>query len=112
MFFVEWVRFVLLRIATPLVGGLAFAFSHAGASAASDEPPHGVYVISDQDGYGILECLTQKRGCGKAVANSWCEGHGHGPALAFGRADDMTASIGAASRLRVEPSAAIVACAD
>jgi hypothetical protein len=66
-------------------------------------------VISDSEGYGVVECITQNRECGRIVADSWCEAHGHGMAKAFGRADDITASIGS-SAPRPEQGAAIVAC--
>ena len=71
------------------------------------------YVIADQEGYGLTECLTRKADCGKIVANSWCAAHGHGAARAFGRADDVTASIDVnATRASIEPDAAVVACVD
>jgi hypothetical protein len=89
-----------------IVTGCAFsAFAEANAGAA--------YVISDQEGYGLLECLTHKADCGKIVADSWCAAHGHGAARAFGRADDVTASTETkATSASVEPAAVVVACMD
>lgn len=84
------------------------------ACAAQAEASAGAaYVISDQEGYGLTECLTRKADCGKIVADSWCAAHGHGVARAFGRADDVTASIDVnATRAPIEPDAAVVACVD
>jgi hypothetical protein len=99
---------LLPRLAAPLVAGLLGATAyHANAQAAP-----ATYVVGD-DGYGVIECLTQKSDCGKIVADAWCESHGHGPAQAFGRAEDITASIGAdAPRQPVKPDAALVSCSE
>lgn len=111
MSFVESDRFVASRVVAPLIGGLLLAAAyHSGAHATPEA--NGVYIISDHDGYGVVECLTQKRSCGKIVADSWCEAHGHGPALSFGRADDITGSIGPARREPISADVAIVACRD
>lgn len=100
------------RILAPLLAGLLVSAAyHSGAQAAPASLPS--YVISDNDGYGVLECLTQKSDCGKIVADAWCESHGHGPARAFGRADDVTASIEPkAPRPSLRPGAAIVTCSE
>lgn len=98
------------------VGRRAFAALFAGVlfvagGASAETGPGAAYVISDQEGYGLLECLTQKDDCGKIVADSWCAAHGHGAARAFGRANDAAApSEAKASGASVAPDAAIVAC--
>lgn len=101
---------VLPRIVAPLLAGLLVAAAyHSNAQAAQI----ATYVVSDEDGYGVLDCLTQKSECGKIVADSWCEAHGHGPAQAFGRAEDVTASIEAnAPRQPAKPGAAVVSCTE
>lgn len=100
------------RIIAPLLAGLTLAAAyqnHAQATPAS----RPIYIISERDGYGVVECVTQKRDCGKIVADSWCEAHGHGPALAFGRADDITASIGPQRPAAPQGSgAAIITCSE
>ncbi|MBM3564298.1 MAG: hypothetical protein FJX16_01320 [Alphaproteobacteria bacterium] len=98
------------RAFAPLLVGVLIVAGYAGGAYA--EAGHSAaYVISDQEGYGLLECLTGKDDCGKIVADSWCAAHGHGAARAFGRADDVTASTDAkASGASIEPGAAIVAC--
>jgi hypothetical protein len=108
------------RIIAPLLGGLLILA--AAQNQAQAAPAEGaatsrrLYVISDHDGYGLLECLTQKRDCGKIVADSWCESHGHGPALSFGHADDVTASVAAVSsvakRAPESSGAAVIACTE
>ncbi|WP_457796368.1 hypothetical protein [Methylocystis sp. S23] len=98
------------RVAAPLVAGLLVSAAyHSNVQAA----PMATYVVSDQDGYGVMECLTQKSACGKIVADAWCESHGHGPSLAYGRAEDITASITAdAPRQPAQPGAAVVSCSE
>lgn len=114
MFFAEFACFFASRVLTPLLGGVLLAACWQSVPrAASLDRPRVTYVISDQEGYGILDCLTQKRVCGKIVADSWCGAHGHGPALAFGPAEDVTSSIEpVSSRSATVAGAAIVACRD
>jgi len=98
------------RLIAPLLAGLLVSAAyHSGAQA---ETP-SIHVISDQEGYGVLECLTQKSDCGKIVADAWCESHGHGPARAYGPAEDVTAAIPASdSRRPAAAGAAVVSCAE
>jgi hypothetical protein len=97
-----------LRILAPLLAGLAMA---AGLNEGRAEPARqSVYLLSDSDGYGLAECITQKRDCARIVADSWCEAHGHGPATAFGSAD-LTGAISKASS-ESTAGAATVTCAD
>lgn len=100
---------LLTRLAAPLVGGALLTLAlHHGAQAATE-----TFVIADQDGYGLTECLKDRADCGRIVADAWCESHGHGPARAFGRAGDVTAAIPAASsRPAAEADATIVACSE
>jgi hypothetical protein len=98
------------RIAAPLLAGLLVAAGHRSNAQAETT---STYVISDQDGYGVLECLTERSSCGRIVADAWCEAHGHGAARAFGRAEDVTASITAnPPRQPLQPGAAVVSCAE
>lgn len=100
---------VLPRIAAPLVAGLLVSAAyHSNVQAAP-----ATYIVSDQDGYGVQECLTQKSDCGRIVADAWCESHGHGKARSFGRVEDVTASIASdAPRQALHPDAAIISCAN
>jgi hypothetical protein len=93
-----------------LLAGVLIGAGYA-CGAHAETGANATYVISDQEGYGLLECLTRHSDCGKVVADSWCESHGHVAAKAFGRADDMTASVEkGAARASFEAGAAIVAC--
>ena len=99
------------RLVAPLLAGLLV--SAAYHSSAQADTAAATYVISDQDGYGVLDCLTKKSDCGKIVADSWCESHGHGPSRAYGRAEDITASLDAKTpRQSLDPGAAVVACSE
>ena len=51
------------------------------------------FIVAANDGYGVQDCLGEGGECGHVVADAWCEAHGHGAALAFGRADDVTGAI-------------------
>ena len=99
------------RAFPPLFASFLIVAGGAGGAHA-EASPGAAYVISDQEGYGLLECLMGNADCGKIVADSWCAAHGHGAARAYGRADDVTASTDAkAPGSSIEP-AAIVACMD
>lgn len=101
---------ILRRAIAALLTGAIFGAGYA-CGAQAEAVPGAAYVISDQDGYGLLECLTHRADCGKIVADSWCAAHGHGAARAFGRADDVTAFIDVkATRPTAAPDAAVVAC--
>jgi hypothetical protein len=45
------------------------------------------FIVAANDGYGVEDCLGEGGECGRVVADAWCEAHGHGAALTFGRAD-------------------------
>lgn len=101
----KYEKSLLPRLAAGLLVSAAYCSSAQAAPAS--------YIVVDDDGYGVLDCLTQKSECGKIVADAWCESHGHGPAKAYGRAEDITASIGAdAPREPVKPGAAVVSCTE
>ncbi len=95
-----------------LLAGALFGAGYA-CDAQAESRASAAYVISDQEGYGLTECLTRKADCGKIVADPWCAAHGHGAARTFGRANDVTASIDVhAARASSEPDAAVIACVD
>jgi hypothetical protein len=100
-----------LRIVTPLLAGLVFA-SAAHQSSRAAPAKDNVYTIAD-DGYGLSDCVAQRRECGKAVADSWCESHGHGAAVAYGSASEVTASIQTSSKGSAPTeSGAVVRCSE
>jgi hypothetical protein len=102
------------RLVAPFVAGLLLSAAyHPNAQAEPAQTAAQTYVIADQDGYGVLECLTEASGCGKIVADAWCEAHGHGLSRGFGKAEDVTASTRAsAPQQPLAPGAAVIACAD
>ena len=59
------------------------------------------FIIAGTDGYGVEDCLAEGGECGHVVADAWCEAHGHGAALSFGLAEDITNAIpvGAAGKI-------------
>jgi hypothetical protein len=96
-------------VASILLGLTAAISPGAGAGAA----PVETYVVTDQDGYGVGECLAQKSECGKIVADAWCESHGHGAARAYGPAEDVTAAIPGKGTLPAVPAGAtLISCAE
>ncbi|MET0605150.1 MAG: hypothetical protein ABWZ80_01730 [Beijerinckiaceae bacterium] len=59
------------------------------------------FIMPDDDGYGVADCLAAgpKSGCGRIVADAWCESKGFAKARTFGREDgrDITGSISSAN---------------
>lgn len=99
---------LLPHLAAPLIAGALLTLAlHNSAQAAPE-----TFIIADQDGYGLNECLKERAECGRVVADAWCESHGHGPARAFGRAGDITAAIPTETSHAPEADATVVACSD
>ena len=76
--------------ALPLLLGLALGAAHIVPSHAAEGAS---FVIAAAEGYGVEDCLGDGGECGKIVADAWCEAHGHGAAVKFGRAEDITGAI-------------------
>ncbi len=67
-----------------------------GTSAQNNASPRQtLFVITDQEGYGTGECLEKQSGCGKIIADSFCESKGFKAAQFYRKAeaDDVTGSI-------------------
>jgi hypothetical protein len=79
-----------------------------GGAAAAGHP----YIVEANEGYGLQDCLGEGGECGQVVADAWCEAHGHGPALSFGAADDITGAITTKASTTRQPSAYVVYCGD
>jgi hypothetical protein len=78
-------------------------------SARADQSQ--TFVIPASDGYGVSECLLPGSACGQTLADAWCEAHGLSKSLAYGPAEDVTASMAAASDVpKTEPGSFIVKC--
>lgn len=73
------------------------------------------YVIPSSDGYGIGDCMHAGMDCGRVIADSWCESHGHAHVLAFGTLEDVTGAIQASTKPDVpkgDPSDIVIRCGD
>ena len=81
--------------------------------AKSELPRISTFVISDQEGYGTSECLERPGGCGKIIADSFCESKGFKKADYHRKAeaDEVTGSI-ASERTPPprEPQAFVISC--
>lgn len=71
-----------------------------------------ILIIPADDGYGFQECLTAKSACGLIVADAWCEAHGLAASKAFGRAEDITATMTEERPPNITPGSFIVACGE
>jgi len=97
----------IIQFAAPFaVGLLLLSASHATSQAESGH----TLVIPSSDGYGFDDCLSANKACGHVIADAWCEAHGMSGAVSFGRAEDVTASIGETNTAKIDPSAFIVTC--
>jgi hypothetical protein len=65
----------------------------AGRMGQAQSAESNVFIIAGADGYGVEDCLAEAGECGHVVADAWCEAHGHGAALSFGLAEDVTNAI-------------------
>jgi hypothetical protein len=68
------------------------------------------FVIPASDGYGVSECLLPGSACGQTLANAWCEAHGLSKSLAYGPAEDITASTGTSDVPKAAAGSFIVKC--
>lgn len=90
----------MLRVAAvaSVIGFAALSFlplATAQTPAAKSEPR--TYMVPDNDGYGVGECLAAgpASGCGRIVADAWCESKGYAKAVTFGKGDpsEVTGSV-------------------
>jgi hypothetical protein len=80
------------------------AFGHAAEGHS--------FIIPASEGYGVQDCLGGDGECGQVVADAWCEAHGHGPASAFGKTDDVTGAIAVSMAQKMPPHAYFVTCGE
>jgi hypothetical protein len=69
----------------PVLLGLAFNAAYVLGSQAQESR---TFSIAATSGYGAEECLGEGGECGRLVADAWCNAHGQGTALKFGRSED------------------------
>jgi hypothetical protein len=77
---------------------------------SSDAAESQIFIIAASDGYGVQDCLGGEGQCGQVVADAWCEAHGHGTALAFGKTDDVTGAIAAQPAPKMLAGAYFITC--
>ena len=99
----------VLQIA--LTMGAALVVLAATRHAVQAEGNRNMIVIPASDGYGFDDCLGAGKSCGKVIADAWCEAHGFSAALSYGRADDVTASIGD-KQAKLDAGSFLVNCAN
>jgi hypothetical protein len=96
--------------------GLAAAISASSANTARNaekDQRQKLFIISDQGGYGTGECLDKPEGCGKIIADSFCESKGFSAADFYRRADadEVTGSIASERKPAPrDPQAFVIAC--
>ncbi len=97
------------QILLSLAAGCLFIMAmHVTAQAGQTHTQ--TFIIPMTEGYGIRECLMERASCGQIVADAWCEAHGLDTSAAYGPAEDITASTGAADAPKPEPGSFIVTC--
>lgn len=71
------------------------------------------YTIRGDEGYGIADCMHSGIACGRVIADSWCESHGHAHALTYGMGGDITGSVeGKDAPIKVAAEDVIIRCGD
>ena len=98
-----------------VIAFLCLGAALAGPSLSCAQAANGDFVVTDDNGYGISECMKPGMDCGRVIADAWCEAHGHGHASAYGLGDDVTGatkvSAGPATPV-APPGSVIINCGD
>jgi hypothetical protein len=84
-------RYLFWPAVLPFSFIMALGAGHASQAWAAENG--NTFVIAAAEGYGVEDCLAEGGECGHVVADAWCEAHGHGAAISFGLADDITGAI-------------------
>lgn len=87
----------------------ALALGAVHSQKARAQEPH-TFIIAAAGGYGVEDCLGDGGECGKIVADAWCESHGGGAALKFGREGDADGAISQAPASPSKPY--FITCGD
>ena len=80
----------MFRPRVPVLALLCFGAALAGPGLSGAQAANGDFVVTDDSGYGISECMKPGMDCGRVIADAWCEAHGHGHASAYALGDDVT----------------------
>ena len=103
----------LLGLMLAVGAGVSLSVLPSIGSTPRNKVPQ-TYLIPQSDGYGVAECITSGKECGKIVANAWCESKGHERSLAFGLAEreDFTGNVGSASGTASEDMPLKISCGE
>jgi hypothetical protein len=85
--------------------GLSLSVVQAVGNRASQA---STFLIAAAGGYGVEDCLGEGGECGKVVADAWCEAHGRGAALKFGRSENDYTAYSQAT----DPARYFITCSD
>jgi len=94
---------------------LPFLFSlplAAGVTGQGQAASGHAFIISAAEGYGVQDCLGEGGDCGRVVADAWCEAHGHGSVISFGRAEDVTGAIAVANSNDKSQTPYVITCGE
>jgi len=98
-------------VAMSTLAGMVLSSAFAIPSRAAES-----YVVPATDGYGISDCMHSGSACGRVIADSWRESHGHAHALAFGTVEDVTGAIQASTKAEPVTTASagdiVIRCGD
>jgi hypothetical protein len=93
--------------------GFSLLWRSAQVRRVKRKPSRGhAFIIAATDGYGVEDCLAEGGECGRVVADAWCEAHGHGAAISFGLADDVTGAIAVSAAAEKPHGPYIIRCGD
>ena len=105
------------RLSIAAMVGMMTVSSIVVASEEKTGPRSGnrqsLFVITDQEGYGTGDCLSKTGGCGKIIADSFCESQGFKAAEYYRLADpdDITGSIASERKPTArQPQAFVISC--
>lgn len=96
-------------VVVPIISSLLLAVGPVGQGRAASVH---AFIVSATDGYGVEDCLGERGDCGRIVADAWCEAHGRGPAISFGRAEDVTGAISLARNGAAAEPPYVVTCGE
>lgn len=103
-----------LILASTVVAALFASTAFVPPLSANNAPVRQtVFTIADQDGYGTSECLERPGGCGKLIADGFCESKGFKGSVFHRKADpdDVTGSIASEKKPPTkEPRVFVVGC--
>lgn len=107
-------RRVILSLAFALIAAGAVSFSVVPSAQTRSKGGDSVFLLPPADGYGIADCLTSDRECGKIVANAWCEAKGFAKAASYGAVapTEITGSVSARGRSASSEPPLMITCAE